>query len=66
MTVMVDMFFPGLFFTFFFSFLLIYGGLGFWRWGLELCFWGFQLMGFRACGVRSSGVFGVGAIYMNI
>ena len=64
---MVDMYFTGLFFTFFFSFLLIYGGLGFWRWGLELGFWGFQLMGFWGCGVRPSEGFGVvGALYINI
>ena len=33
-------FFPGLLFTYFFSLLLIYGGLGYWGWGLELAFWG--------------------------
>ena len=35
----------------FFLFLLIYGGLGFWGWGLILGFlgWGFQLMGFGDC-----------------
>ena len=52
-------FFQGLFFTFFFSFLLIYGGLGFWG-----C--GFQLMGFWACGVRPAGVFGVGVLYISL
>ena len=31
-------FFPGLFL---FLFLLIYGGLWFWGWGLRLGFWGF-------------------------
>ena len=45
----------------FFLFLLIYGGLGFWGWGLILGFWGwgFQLMGFGARGVGPSGFFGL-------
>ena len=53
---------PGLFFIIFFLFWLIYGGLGFWRWGLILGFWGwgFQLMGFGACGVGPAGFFGLG------
>ena len=51
-----------------FSSFLIYGGLGFWGLDLESGFWGwgFQLMGFWACGVRPSGVFEVGALYINI
>ena len=38
-------------------------GLGSWIgfWG-----WGFQLMGFEACGVGLSGFYGVGALYINI
>ena len=54
---------PGLFFIIFFLFWLIYGGLGFWGWGFILGFWGFQLMGFGACGVTGvgpSGFFGLG------
>ena len=47
----------------FFSFLLIYGGLGF---GVGVLDWGFQLMGFGACGVGPSVFFGVGALYINI
>ena len=41
-------FFPMVILLTFFSFLLIYGGLGFWGLGLGLGFlgWGFQLMGF--------------------
>ena len=37
-------------------------------WGLGLGFWGwgFQLMGFGASGVGPSGVFGVGALYINV
>ena len=52
----------------FFSFLLIYGGLGFWGLGLGLGFlgWGFQLMGFGAWDVWLSGFYGVGALYINI
>mgnify|MGYP001804255686 CR=1 FL=1 len=41
--------------------------LGFWGRGLILGFWGsgFQLMGFGACGVGPSGLFKVGALYLN-
>ena len=42
-----------------FSFSLIYGGLG-------VGFWGFQLMGFGACGMGPFSLFGVGAPYINI
>ena len=61
-------FFPSFFLYYFLLFLLIYGGLGFWGWGLILGFggWGFQLMGFGACGVGPSGFFWVGALYTNI
>ena len=52
------------------SFLLIYGGFGVRVLGLGLeldfCGWAFQLMGFWACGVRTSGVFGVGAFSINV
>ena len=43
-------------------FLLIYGGSGLWGLGLILGFWGwgFQLIGFGACGVGPSGFFGLG------
>ena len=35
--------------------------------GVSNCvFGGFQLMGFWSCGVRPSGGFGVGALYINI
>ena len=46
------------------SFLLIFGALGLRVWGLRLSFWGwgFQLMGFGACGVGPSGCFGVVAL----
>ena len=55
-------FFPRIILNTFFLFLLIYGCLGFWGWGLVLGFWGwgFQLMGFGACGVSPSGFFGLG------
>ena len=43
----------------YFSFLLIYGGLGLWGWGV-------QLMGFRAYGVGLSGFSEVGTLYINI
>ena len=63
-------FFPRVILYIFLSILLIYGGLRFGVWGLclELGFWGlgFQLIGFWACGVRPSGVFGVEALYINI
>ena len=41
---------------------LIYGGLGFWGWGLVLGYWGwgFQLMGSGACDVGPSGFLGFG------
>ena len=47
---------------FLFSIMLIYGGLGFWGWGLGLGFRGreFQLMEFRAYGVGPSGFLGMG------
>ena len=55
-------FFPRVLLYNFFLFLLIYGGLGFWGWGLILGFWGwgFQLMGFGSCAVGPSGFFGFG------
>ena len=55
-------FFPRVILYNFFLFWLIFGGLGFWGWGLILGFWGwdFQLMGFGACGVGLSGFFGLG------
>ena len=58
----IAIFFPRVILYNFFLFLLIYGGLGFWGWGLILGFWGwgFQLMGFGACGVGPSGFFGFG------
>ena len=63
-------FFPGVILSTFFLFLLIYGGLGlgFKGWRLLLGFWGwgFQLMGFGACGVEPSGFFGYGALHINI
>ena len=34
-------------------------------WGLGFCGWGFQLMGFGACGVGLSGVFGRGSLYKH-
>ena len=51
-----------------FSFLLISGRLGFWGWDLRsgFCGWGFQLIGFGACGVGPSGFLGVRADYLNI
>ena len=51
----------------FFLILLIYGGLGFWGWGLILGFWGwgFQLMGFGACGVGLSWFYRDGALYTH-
>ena len=55
--------FPGLFFILFFSFLLIYGGLGL---GLGFWGWSFQLMGFQDCGVGPFGFFWVGALYIII
>ena len=55
-------FFPRFILCTLFSFLLIYGGLGFWGLGLGFWGWGFQLMGFKACGVGSSGFFEVGAL----
>ena len=60
-------FFPRVILYNFFFFWLIYGGLGFWVWGLIMGFWGrgFQLMGFGACGVGLLG-FWVGALYINI
>ena len=58
-----NIFFPGLFLTFFLHFNSIIV-----VWGLELGFWGcgFLLMRFWACGVGPSGVFGVGALYISI
>ena len=60
-------FFPRVILYIFFLFWLIYGGsgfgvLGFLGSGLLLGFWGwgFQLMGFGACGVGPSGFFGFG------
>ena len=37
-------------------------------WGLELGYWGwgFQLIGFGASGVGTTGFFGFGALYINI
>ena len=60
-------FFPRVILYNFFLLLLIYGGLGFWGWGLILGFWGwgFQLMGFGACGVGLSGFFGLGSLYKH-
>ena len=58
-----------LFFTFFFLFICLFmvvGGLAFWGLGFGFWGWPFQLMGFRDCGVRSSGFFGIGALYINI
>ena len=40
------------------SFSLIYGGFGVLNWVFEG--WGFQLMGFLACGVGPSGLLGLG------
>ena len=60
-------FFPRvILFNFFFS-LLIYGGLGFWGWGLRFGFLGcgFQLIGFGACDVGPSGFFGLGLSYKH-
>ena len=59
--VMALYFFPRIILYIFFLFLLIYGGLGFWGWGLRLGFWGwgFQLRGFWACGVGPSGFLGL-------
>ena len=64
----VAIFFPGLFFiifSYFCSFLWLFGVCGFWvglgrglRMGFESR--GFQMMGFGACGVRPSGFFGLG------
>ena len=66
----VAIFFQGLFFNIFFSFLLINGslGLGFWGWRLGFGFWGwsFQLKGFGACGVEPWWFLRMGAIYINI
>ena len=61
-------FFPRVILYNFFLLLLIYGGLGFWGWGLIMGFWGwgFQLMGFGACGAGPSGFFWVGAPHINI
>ena len=57
-------FFPRVILYNFFLFLLIYGGLGFGVLGLGSYIgflgWGFQLMGFGACGVGPSGFFGLG------
>ena len=55
-------FFPRVILYNIFLLLLIHGGLGFSGWGLILGFWGwgFQLMGFGACGVGLSGFFGLG------
>ena len=55
-------FFLRVFIFIIFSHWLIYGGLGFWGWRLRIGFWdrSFQLMGFGACGVGPSGLFGLG------
>ena len=41
---------------------MVVWGLGFWGLGLifVFCGYGFQLMGFGACGVEPSGFFGLG------
>ena len=53
-------FFPGLFFMFFFLILLVYCGFGICCLKLGLGGWGLQLMGFGACGVGPSGFSGLG------
>ena len=55
-------FFPMVILYNFFLCVIIYSGLGFWAWGLILGFLGrgFQVMGFGACGVVTSGFFGLG------
>ena len=62
MTALRYIFFPRVILYNCFLLLLIYGGLGFWGLGLISGFWGwgFQLMGFGACGVGPSGFFGFG------
>ena len=59
---MIPYFFPRFILYIFILFWLIYGGLGFWGLGLMFGFrgWGFQLMGFGACGVELAGFFGLG------
>ena len=49
----------------FFLILFIYGGLGFWGFGVGVLFWVFGVgvsswYGFGACGVGTSGIFGLG------
>ena len=61
---MAIFFSPGLFFiifSYFGSFMVVWG-FGFWGSELILGFrgWGFQLMGFGACGIRPSRFFGLG------
>ena len=63
---MIPYFFPRFILYIFILFWLIYGGLGFWGWGLMLGFWGwgFQLMEFGACGMGPSGFsLGWGSLY---
>ena len=63
------LFFPGLFFVLFLSFLLIYVGLGVGvlRLGVGLGFWGlgYHLMGFGACGLGLQGFWGWGSVYKH-
>ena len=61
-------FFRGLFFILFFSFLLIYGGLGVGVLWLGSCIGVgvFYFMRFGAGGVRRSGILGIGALYLSI
>ena len=66
----IPIFFPRVILYNFFLLWLIYGGLGFWSWGLILScfsffllgFWGgvFLFWGFGACGVGPSGFFWLG------
>ena len=63
-------FFHRFIFDNFFLFLLIYSGSGLKILGLGLRLdfwgWGFQLMGFGACGEGPTGFLRVGALYINI
>ena len=61
-------FFPRVILHNFFLFWLIYGGLGFWGWGLILGFWGwgFQLMEVWVLWCGPFWVISVGALYINI
>ena len=68
LTTIHAIFFPRVFFSHFCSFTVVWK-LGFGVGGVGLGFEdrGFQLMGFFwACGVGPSGLFGVGALYINI